>query len=118
MALSEAQKYKILRLMCYPFGTLTPTSTDYNTSIVQIFDNIPAAAQTEIEGVHEKLDKVDTQLDAAISKGGIKRIDDIEFSESKETTMRREKSNLLNDLASLLGFPSRCRSRAMGDVCI
>lgn len=122
MAFSVAQKNKIMRLLCYPYGTLVSTSLDYSNIIARNFDDITAEAQAEVEQLLEYIDQTDDQLDSAINTAGIKRIDDIEFfggnEPSKADILRKEKKRYVNDLSCLLGIPSRCGGSGMGNVCV
>jgi hypothetical protein len=123
MALSAAQKNKIVRLLCYPFGTLVSTSMDYSNIISRNLDLIADEAQTEVELLLESIEQTDTQIDAAVKTAGIKRIDDIEFfggnEPSKADVLRKEKNRYLRDLSSLVGIPSRCgQMNQMGNICV
>jgi hypothetical protein len=122
MALSAAQKNKIIRLLCYPYGTLISTSLDYSNILVGKLNLVADEAQTEVEQLIQWIDQTDDQIDAAINTSGIKRIDDIEFfggnEPSKADVLRKEKKRYLNDLSALLGIPSRCGGSGMGNVCV
>lgn len=123
MAFTSAQKSTIIRLLCYPYGTLVTTSLDYSKIVSDKLSNIADEAQTEAEKLLEWIDQTDDQIDSAINTAGIKRIDDIEFfggngEMSKADVLRKEKKRYLSDLASLLGIPSQCGGGNMGNVCV
>lgn len=121
--LSDAQKYKILRLLCYPYGTLDPASLDYSKIVSDKLSNLSSPAQVEVEELLSWIEETETQLDAAIASAGVKRIDEIEFfdgSGSQAQVLTREKSRYVDDLATLLGIPNMCRLRGgrMGRICV
>lgn len=123
MALSDSQKNRILRLLCFPYGTLVSTSLDYSKIISDRLANLTAAGQVEVEEILEWIERTDEQLAKAINSSGVKRIDDIEFfgaSEgSKADVLRKEKNRYISDLSSILGIPNMCRHRgSMGNICV
>lgn len=122
MALSDAQKNRILRLLCYPHGTLVTTSLDYSKIISDRLSNLSSAAQVEVEELMEWIERTDEQLKNAINSAGVKRIDDIEFFGASEGTksdeLRKQKRRYVSDLSSILGIPSQCSGGAMGRVCV
>lgn len=121
MALDDTQKMRILRFLCYPYGTLDNTSLDYSKIVSDKLAKVDGAAQVEVEQLIDWIDQTDDQLDKAINSAGLKRVDDIEYyadgEGSKSDSLRRDKSRYLSDLSSLLGIPSMCRGRMMGKVC-
>ena len=122
MALSTAQKIRILRLLCYPHGTIDPTSLDYSKIVSDKLGlRLSDVAEVEAEELLTWIDQTEDQLDKAIASAGVKRIDDIEFfgdgEGSKADVLRREKSRYIRDLSNLLGIPSMCGS-ATGNVCV
>jgi len=107
VALSSAQKTKILRLLGWPYGTLVSTSLDYSNIVKRQLDGISGDAQTEVESLLTRLDTIDTQLDAKLKQAGIKRLDDIEFYQDSHKVLKSEKNRVLIDLATLIGIPMR-----------
>ena len=122
MALEESQKYTILRLLCYPMGTLDETSLDYSKIVGDRLAKLTEAGQVEVEKILSWIDQTEDQLDKAINSGGIKRVDDIEFfgdgEGSKIDSLNRERSRYLRDLSSMLGIPSMCSGGRGGRVCV
>lgn len=106
MALDEKQKYKIMRLLGYPFGTIDPNSMDFSNFWTQRLTTILPAAQVEVEFLLDELDAIDAQLQSKIAQAGIKRIDDIEFYENSHKVLKSEKMRVINDLSQLLGLPN------------
>lgn len=117
MALSNEYKIKILRFLGYPFGTIDSTSMDYSNLVVRKLAAISGDAQSEVELLIESIIEADTRLDLQLKQAGIKRIDEIEFSENGRSTLKSEKARLVGDLSSLIGLPVMKRS-GMGSVVV
>jgi hypothetical protein len=116
--LSEAQKYKIIRHLCYPNGTLDSGSLDYSNIVVGKLNRIDGQAQIEVEQLLEWIDQTEDQIDASVGSQRVKRVDDIEFFENSTDELRKQKSKYINDLSSFIGIPSRCKGGVMGGVCV
>lgn len=120
MALDDTQKMRILRFLCYPYGTLDNTSLDYSKIVSDKLAKVDGAAQVEVEQLISWIDETDDQIDKAINSAGVKSVDDIEFfgdgEGSKSDVLRRDRGRYLSDLSALLGIPSMCRGRMMGKV--
>lgn len=116
--LSEAQKFEILRTLCYPYGTLDPTSMDYSTTVERRLNGINGQAQIEVEKILEWISQTEDQLDNLIGSQRVKRVDDIEFFENPTDDLRRDRRRYIDDLCSLIGLRSRCKSGSMGSVCV
>lgn len=120
MALSTQQKFKILRLLCYPRGTTDTTSLDYSKIVTDKLNAIADEAQVEVEQLLDWIEQTEDQLDKAINSAGVKRIDDIEFfgggsdGMTKAQELRSEKRKYLSELSDFIGIPNKCSGGSMG----
>lgn len=117
MALTSAQKTKILRILCYPIGAIDPNSMDYNKGVADRLDYIAGDGQAEVEDLLEKIEAADDKIASAVNQEGVKRIDDIEFFEDRSMNLQSAKRRYVEELSNLTSVPSRCRSSRMGHVC-
>lgn len=115
--LTTSQKYFVLRTLCYPAGTIDPTSLDYSKIVSDKINNIDGDIQVEVETILDWIEKTDKQLSALISSQNVKRVDDIEFFENSTDDVKKQKTRYINDLCSFIGIPSRCKGSVMGGVC-
>lgn len=122
MAFTDAQKYKIIRLLGYPLNTLDPDSLSYSKIIADRLLSVPAAAEEEVTGILTRLEELDTQLVSAVNSTGVKKIDDIEFFSSSEGNkideLRKERRKLIKELAMMLDIRLLSGGGSMGTVCI
>lgn len=117
MALTSPQKMIILRLLCYPLGTINTASVDFSNIINDRLTAISGDAQTEVEKVLEWIDETEVQIDSAITAQRVKRVDDIEFFEDQSSLLAKTKARYVRDLATMIGITSRCRG-GMGNVIV
>ena len=106
MAFSDDDKYRIIRLLGWPANTLNPNSLSYQNIIASRLLYIPEQAEGDVLDLVDRINSLDTELRAAVSSAGIKKIDDIEFfgemDGSKTKELRAERRRLLIELASTL----------------
>jgi hypothetical protein len=118
MALSELEKVKVLRLLGWSAKTLDSTSTSYSKIISDRLENLSAATLAEVAYFLDRLDKLETRLDSAISRAGIKSIDDIELFGDEFTVLRKEKTKLIRELSVLLDIFIVGASSAPSQGCV
>jgi hypothetical protein len=124
MAFSDEIKMRIIRLLGWPANTLAPGSLSYSKIISDRLLVVLPEAEVEAQDLIDRIDSLDAELRTAVSQTGVKRIDDIEFFAATEggklQELRRERSRLLLELASLLdiAFGPGLRGRGMGTIRI
>jgi hypothetical protein len=106
MALSTAQKLKILVLLGHPAKSLDSTSLSYSKILTDRL-TIDADTQALVEEQLAKIASIDTKITAAQSRASVKRLEDIEFFGSDSgsgelSSLRKERSTLIRELASML----------------
>lgn len=116
--LTDEQKFEVLRILCYPVGTLDPTSFNFSNIVKRQLDAVTGPEQTEVEKLLEKIRKADDALEEMIYTERVKRIDDIEFFEDQGSDLRRARSRYVDELCSLVDLRSRCRRPGMGSVVV
>lgn len=116
--LSESQKYEILRMLCYPLGTIDSNSMDFSNIIKRKLDAVNGAAQVEVEKILSWINETEDQLDARIANGNVKRVDDIEFFENGSADLRVERNRYKRELSQLLGLRNLCGGSVNGSVCV
>lgn len=117
MALSETEKVKVLRHLGWPAKTLDSTSLSYSKMISDRLANVSAVMEAEVRQYLERIAILDDRLTKALSRAGVKRIDDIEFNGDEMPTLRKEKRRLVIELATLLDIGVQ-GGGMMGNVCV
>lgn len=110
MALSQTQKYNVLRYLGWPIRTIDPTSLSYSKIISDRLDQFPSDAEDILAGILTRLSNLDSQLAKQVVKANIKAIDDIQFFENGTFELRKERVKIIKELASLVDI-------AMGPSC-
>lgn len=120
--LSTSQQKTILRLLCYPRGTIDPTSMDYSNIITRQLTGIDGEDQEQTELILQWIDQTEDQIDKAVNSAGVKRVDDIEFfgnaDGTKTDVLQSQLAKYLKQLSDWLGIPNRCAGcGSMGSIC-
>ena len=108
MALTNVEKIKLVTLLGWPAKVLDINSTSYNSTIFSRINSIDSDIEPLVDEYVEKIEELDSRLSGAISRSGVKRIDDIEFfgsdgnGSSEFSVLRTERKRLLKELASIL----------------
>lgn len=99
MALSEAQRATIRRLLGRPDAGIWR-----DTPLEDAMNDLSAQGQVEVEALLERIADAETQVDSVLSRGGIKRAEDIEFFQGGALgDAQSQLAYLLNQLASMFG---------------
>ena len=101
MALTAQQKATIRRLLGYRDRGVGTVS-----ELESAMDALSAEGEVEVEGLLDRIADAEAQVDVVLSRGGIKRAEDIEFFQGAAFTDSQTYLNyLLNQLASMFGVP-------------
>lgn len=114
--LSTSSKYKILDYLGYPVKTLDTNAVVYSKIISDRLSNFDADAEAIINDMIAKLDAIEVRLDKAVTRAGVKSVDDIEFfggegGSSELGMIRSERLKLIRKLASFLDIPVGANAR-------
>lgn len=123
MALTNLQKLTILQHIGLPLTMMDPTKLDYSKIITDRLNNVDGDIQTLVEDKLTRIDGTEERISKALTRSGVRRIDDIEFfggegSRTEFDVLRGEKRRLINELADLLNLRGYTRSSSMGGVCV
>jgi hypothetical protein len=102
VALTDGEKIKILRFMGWPAKTTDSTSLSYSKIISDRLSNLSDPILAETRYLLDRIEGLDDRLEAAITRAGVKRIDDIELSGNEFEVLRKEKNKLIRELGVLL----------------
>lgn len=102
MALTENEKLKVLRHLGWPAKTIDSTSLSYSKMVADRLDGVSAAMESEVRDYLEKFTTLENRLTKALSRAGVKSIDDITFNGEEMDVLRREKRRLANELGLVL----------------
>lgn len=102
MAFTSAEKIKILRYLGWPAKTTDPTSLSYSKIVSDRLDTAGEGVEAEAREFLDKILKLEDRLETAISRAGVKSIDDIELSGDELSILRREKRMLIRELGVIL----------------
>lgn len=123
MALTNLQKLTVLKHIGLPLTTIDTTRTDYSKIISDRLDYVTGDVQTLIVDVLTRLDGMELRLAKAMTRSGVKRIDDIEFFGAEGTlsefdVLRGEKRKLIGELADLLNLRGYVKRSGSMQVCV
>ena len=107
MAMTNAEKLKVVTLLGWPARTLDPTALSYSNIIARRFENLDDDAISIMRDYLDRIDTMDSKLLTAIGRAGVKSIDDIEFfgnekGSSEFAILRNERKRLLVELAGII----------------
>lgn len=106
-----------LRHLGWPPTTIDSTSLDYSKIVSDRLTNASTVVQGMVRDYFDRIEKLDEKLDKAISRAGVKQIDDITLRDGEIDILRRERKKLIKELATLLNI-RMIGSGMMGGVCV
>jgi hypothetical protein len=118
MALTNLEKIKVLRHLGWPAKTTDPTSLSYSKIASDKLINLSDEILSEVRYFLERIEKLDSRLDGALDRAGVKSIDDIELNGDEMTILRSEKRKLVKELATLLDLAILSSGSSMGSVVV
>lgn len=110
MALTEPEKNKILRYLCWPLESIVEGTVDYYFLTARQINITRTDAQlAEIRDVLDSIKNLDARRVKGQSRAGVKRIGDIELNAEQELSiLNKERARLQGELSDLIGIPSLC----------
>ncbi len=118
MALSDGEKYDVIRYLGWPAKTIQVGSLDYNTVIVSRLNNLDAEVEEDVRDLLERIEGMDEKLEKAMSRAGVKQIGDIQLNGDEFYLLRGERKRLIKEIASLLGISMMCGGGMNIPICI
>jgi hypothetical protein len=117
--LTNLEKLKILGQLGWPAKTTDPTSLSFSNIVSDKLTDLPDEMLSEARRYLTRFDNLETKLDKALGRAGVKSIDDITLnSENEMDILRREKRKLVRELSVLLDIAMITNSGGMGSVII
>lgn len=118
MALSDGEKYDVIRYLGWPAKTIQAGSLDYNTVIVSRLNNLHAEVEEDIRDMLERIETMDEKREKAMSRAGVKQIGDIILNNDEFSLLKGERKRIIKELAALLGIAMPCGGGNNIPVCI
>ena len=104
MALTNPQKYTILRYLGWPVKTIDPTSLSYS-KILSDRLSVPEDCEDMLQELLDRVETIDEQLQAMVARSNVKQVDDIQFFENGSSELRGERKKVIREIACMLDFP-------------
>jgi hypothetical protein len=110
MALTDENKFRILKNLCYPSTTLDETSTNYNSIVNDRLNGLSSYAEEEVETLLGKIEVLDGKLESSPDSFKVKQVGEIHFNVNGGSALyRKELLRKRKQLATLLDIPNRCK---------
>lgn len=119
MALDLTKKYKILVYLGYPSGCIIEGNINYSRTVVDRLNSLPVELEHHVDGLLTRLSTLEGQLNTALSRAGVKKIDDIELNGLEMDSLRKEKRLVLGELASIFDLQVLSKGHSVNvNVCL
>lgn len=103
--LEQSDVYRVLRYLGWPIKLVDPDSSSYSGIITRTLRSFPDDAQDILFSLLTRLEQIDGQIQDMVGRSNIKAIDDIQFFEDSTGQLRKERSNVIREVASLMDMP-------------
>jgi hypothetical protein len=107
MALSGAQKNKVLQLLGYPGGSIESGSVLYHKVLADRLANVPADTETLVVSILAGVATIETQMAAAPARFISEQVGDIKLNTAEIEKLRKERKLLAREIGQLLDIPMR-----------
>ena len=107
MALSAAQKTKIVFLLGYPAKIIDATSVHYEKILADRLNNLTAETEALVTGRLTGIEAVETRISAAPARFMAEQVDAIKLNADEIEKLRKERKILTRELGQLLDIPMR-----------
>jgi hypothetical protein len=118
MALTDAQKNDVVRLLGWPGKVLVITSTNYNSQVISRLTNLTDEIESDVGTLLERVEGLDMKLDAALGRAMAIKVGDIELNPEEMNILRRERKRVIRELSELLDIPIVSSSAVNVGVCV
>lgn len=105
MALTTAQKAKIVQVLGYPGKILDSASVLYDKVLADRLLNVPADAEEITATYLTSIETIETQIAAAPARFIATKVGDIELNEREIEKLRKERKIIAKELGRLLDVP-------------
>ncbi len=102
MALTQVQKYTVLRYLGWPVKTIDSTSTSYSNIINGRLSGFPDDAEGMLLSLLDRVEVIDETLQSMVARANVKSVDDIEFFEDGTYDLRRERGKVIREIAVMI----------------
>lgn len=111
MALSAAQKNKILQILGYPGKSLDSGTVLYDKVLVDRLDSLSAATESLVKSLLDKISAIETKMDKATCRMSTKELGDIVLNSDNEMKLlRKERKTISKEISYLLDVPMKYSS--------
>lgn len=118
MALTDAQKHKVVFVLGWSGLTIVVNSTQYNSVVVNRLTNLNAEIERIVLGLLDRIDSIDVKLDAAACRLSASEIQDIVLNPEEIRMLRSERKRLIRQLSDHLDIPiESSNGQNIGVVC-
>lgn len=118
MAFATNEKFTIIRLLGWPAGTIISGNLNFSNIIASRLENLTAEVEEQVRTLFGRLDTLDAHLQTAISRAGVKQIDDIQLRDNEIEILRKERNLVIKELSQMLDIPKMSGSSSMGCVTV
>lgn len=105
MALTDAQKHKVVFVLGWSGLTIVANSTQYNSVVVDRLSNLNAEIEKIVKGILARIDSLDLKLDAAACRLSASEVQDIVLNPEEIRMLRSERKRLIRELSDHLDIP-------------
>jgi hypothetical protein len=109
MALSDSQKFDVIRLLGWPGKTLVEGSTQYSNVIAGRLTGLHAEIENDVAKLLKRVKGLDEKLDKALGRASAIEIDGIKLNPDEMNLLRGERSKVVRELSELLDIPNNSR---------
>lgn len=118
MALTADQKHKVIFYLGWSGLTIVTGSTQYNSVVNNRLTEITAEIERIVLGLLERLEMLDSKLDAASCRLSASEVGDIVLNPEEIRMLRSERKRLIRELSDLLDIPiEKSGGQNVGVVC-
>lgn len=107
MALTSAQKAKVLQLLGYPGGSIDSTSVLYDKILTDRLTLITADTETLVVGYLTSIAALETQISQAPARAISLQVGDIRINPDELAKLRTERKIQAREMSDLLNIPKR-----------
>lgn len=118
MALSDAQKHKVIFFLGFSGKTLVSGSTDYNKTVVDALSGLNSYIEAQVIDLLDQIDVAREKYTASSARMLVKKVGDIELNADEHRNLGSEYRRLLKELSGLLGLPVQGGSGLHIGVCL
>lgn len=118
MALSATEQSQIVTALGWPGAVLFPTSTTYNTTLINRLTLIDTDTETTARSYLTQITALRVQYTASTTRMLVKKVGDIELNSGEHEALGREYRRLLRELSACLDIPLIAKGGRNVGVCL